>query len=68
MGSKRHKYGRAAVLIVLCTMVTKVFGAGRDLVLSYCYGSTIVSDAYILATTLPVMKALQQAIYLFLQD
>lgn len=54
MDSKRHKYGRAAVLIVLCTMVTKVFGAGRDLVLSYCYGSTIVSDAYILATTLPV--------------
>lgn len=54
MHSEGQKYGRIAIVIVICTLVTKFFGAGRDLVLSYCYGSTNISDAYILASTLPV--------------
>ena len=49
-----RKIGNIAALIIICTLFSKVLGAFRDLVLSYYYGSSSISDAYILATTLPV--------------
>ena len=41
-------------LLVIITLLSKIFGAGRDLALSYYYGSSSISDAYLLATTIPV--------------
>lgn len=54
MKIKKNGIGKITIIIVFLTILTKIFGAGRDLVLSYFYGSTSVSDTYILATTLPV--------------
>lgn len=51
--NKKSVFNIAAVTIII-TLVSKLFGAARDLVLSYYYGSTYISDAYLLATTLPV--------------
>ena len=51
---KITKIGKIASLIMIVSLVSKCFGATRDLALSYCYGSSNIADAYILATTLPV--------------
>lgn len=48
------KIGKTAIMVIMLTMLTKVLGTFRDLFLSYYYGSTYISDSYILATTLPV--------------
>lgn len=40
--------------IAIISLIAKIFGAGRELTLSYCFGSSSLSDAYILATTIPV--------------
>lgn len=40
--------------IAVISLVAKFFGAGRELVLSYFFGSSNLTDAYILATTIPV--------------
>ena len=51
--NKKSVFNIAAVTIII-TLFSKLFGVARDLVLSYYYGSTYISDAYLLATTLPV--------------
>ncbi len=52
--NNNKKICKITIIIFLLTILTKIFGAGRDLALSYFYGSTSISDAYILATTLPI--------------
>ena len=40
-------------LIMLITIVSKVSGFGRDVVLSYFYGTSSTADAYLIALTIP---------------
>ena len=40
--------------IAVISLIAKIFGAGRELTLSYFFGSSSMSDAYLLATTIPV--------------
>lgn len=44
---------RTALLIISITIVSKFVGFGREMVLAYYYGATGVSDAYIIAMTIP---------------
>ncbi|AMC92689.1 murein biosynthesis protein MurJ [Erysipelothrix larvae] len=44
---------KTAILIMCLTMLSKVFGFGRDMVLSFYYGATSVSDAYLISMTIP---------------
>lgn len=51
-GSKSNN--KLKIAIILITIISKILGFSRDLVLSYYYGATNISDAYLIATTLPV--------------
>lgn len=44
---------KTALMIMIVTVISKVFGFLRDLILSYFYGATGVSDAYLIAMTIP---------------
>lgn len=44
---------KTAVLLMLITFVSKFFGFTRDITLAYFYGASNVSDAYIIALTIP---------------
>lgn len=41
--------------VIILTGIAKIFGAFRDIFLSYYYGSGAISDAYIIATSIPVV-------------
>lgn len=47
-------YNKLKIIVIGITIISKILGFSRDLVLSYCYGATNISDAYLIATTLPV--------------
>lgn len=42
-----------ALLIMILTIISKVFGFARELVLSYFYGTSNISDAYLISLTIP---------------
>ena len=44
---------KAVLLIMLITIISKIFGFARELTLAYFYGATNVSDAYLVAITIP---------------
>lgn len=44
---------KTALIIMILTIVSKVFGFGRELTLSYFYGTSNISDAYLISTTIP---------------
>lgn len=44
---------RTVMLIMIITIVSKIFGLLRDIVLSYYYGISFISDAYIISITIP---------------
>lgn len=44
---------KTALLIMIITIVSKIFGFGREIVLSYFYGASDISDAYLIALTIP---------------
>ncbi len=44
-----------AILLMLITVLSKIFGFLRDLTLSYFYGASGVSDAYLIAITIPTV-------------
>lgn len=44
---------KTAVLIMIITIISKIFGFLRDLTLSYYYGASDISDAYLIALTIP---------------
>jgi putative peptidoglycan lipid II flippase len=46
---------KAAVLIMLGTFVTKLLGFLKELVLAFAYGTSNITDAYIIATTIPTL-------------
>jgi putative peptidoglycan lipid II flippase len=43
---------KTAIIIMLLTVISKIFGLLRDIVLSYYYGASIISDAYLIAITI----------------
>jgi putative peptidoglycan lipid II flippase len=44
---------KIAILIMLITIFSKIFGFARDLTLSYFYGASNISDAYLISLTIP---------------
>lgn len=44
---------KTALLIMIITIISKIFGFGREIVLSYFYGASDISDAYLIALTVP---------------
>ncbi|SFQ51652.1 putative peptidoglycan lipid II flippase [Psychrobacillus psychrotolerans] len=46
---------KTALILILITIISKVLGFGRDIVLSYYYGTSNISDAYIIALSIPLV-------------
>jgi len=46
-----------AILIMFLTVVSKIFGFARDIVLSYFYGVSNITDAYLISLTIPLVLA-----------
>lgn len=44
---------KTAIIIMILTIISKLFGFTRELVLSYFYGASNISDAYLIALTIP---------------
>lgn len=44
---------KTVLIIMTLTIVSKFFGLSRDIVLSYFYGTSFISDAYIVSITIP---------------
>ncbi len=44
---------KTALLIMLITILSKIFGFARELTLAYFYGASNVSDAYLISITIP---------------
>lgn len=44
---------KTALLILFLTLGSKIVGFFRDLILSYAYGASTISDAYLIAYTIP---------------
>lgn len=46
---------KTALLLIIITLASKVFGFIRELTLSYYYGTSNISDAYLIALTIPTV-------------
>lgn len=46
---------KAALLFMFLTILSKLFGFVRELILAYFFGASNVSDAYIISSTVPVI-------------
>ena len=44
---------KTVLIIMIITIISKFVGFGREIVLSYLYGATSTSDAYLIALTIP---------------
>lgn len=44
---------KTALMIMVLTIIAKILGFGRELVLSFFYGASTISDAYLISTTIP---------------
>lgn len=49
------KVAKATIGLMIVTMLSKVLGFGRELVLTYFYGATEISDVYITSSTIPTI-------------
>lgn len=49
------KVAKATIGLMIVTMLSKVLGFGRELVLTYFYGATEISDVYITAYSIPII-------------
>jgi len=45
---------KAAFLVMLITIISKVVGFVREIVLSYVYGASAITDAYLISQTIPL--------------
>jgi len=54
-GNREPSLLRAAWLIAIVTIVSKLIGFIRDVVIANCYGASMVSDAYFYAYQLPAL-------------
>ena len=46
---------KTAVLLMLITIVSKILGFARDIILSYFYGTSSIADAYLISLTIPMV-------------
>ena len=44
---------KTALIIMILTIVSKIVGFGREITLSYLYGASNISDAYLISITVP---------------
>lgn len=44
---------KTALLLIILTIISKTIGFGREMILSYFYGASNISDAYLIALTIP---------------
>lgn len=44
---------KTAFLIMIATILSKLLGFGREIVLSYFYGASTITDAYLISLTIP---------------
>lgn len=44
---------KAALIVMILTILSKVLGFGREIVLSYFYGASALTDAYLISQTIP---------------
>lgn len=49
------KVAKTTFCLIIITMLSKVFGFGRELVLTYIYGTGYISDAYITSMNIPTL-------------
>ena len=46
---------KTVIIIMFITIFSKVIGLGREIVLAYYYGASSMSDAYLIAQTIPIV-------------
>lgn len=65
MKELKKKIGNTTVLLGLCMIFTKVTSFAKDMVLSYAYGAGSVSDAYLVAVSIPtiLITGIMTAVY-----
>ncbi len=44
---------KTALLVMIITILSKILGFGREIVLSYVYGASALTDAYLISETIP---------------
>lgn len=44
---------KTVLIVMIITIISKVFGFGREVLLSYLYGASSISDAYIISMSIP---------------
>ena len=44
---------RIASLVILLTILSKILGFFREIILSYYYGASSISDAFLISLTIP---------------
>ena len=45
---------KAALLVMIITVISKIVGFVREIVLSYVYGASAITDAYLISQTIPL--------------
>ena len=45
---------KTALLVMIITVISKILGFGREIVLSYVYGASAITDAYLISQTIPL--------------
>lgn len=53
--TKKHSVGKAAVLLMVGTILSKVLGLLRELSVAYKFGAGSISDAFVLTNGIPTM-------------
>ena len=48
-----NKIAKTTMILMIVTMISKIFGFARELVLTYTYGAGITSDVYITSMSIP---------------
>ena len=49
------KVAKSALILMVATLLSKILGFARDLVLASTYGAGVVSDAYLMALSIPTI-------------
>ena len=52
-GDVQSRQARNIGIVMTLTLLSKIFGFARDMILAYFYGATNVSDAYLISLTIP---------------
>lgn len=48
-----NNVAKSAIIVMIATLIGKILGFGRELVLASVYGTSVYSDAYLVATNIP---------------